>query len=123
MFVLMGMDPENAVLGRLRGDGSQEDRRLPCLRERGLIVHDGLFHGLRVYSLPDRERGKHGMLLKRIRTCAMLASPRTWWLGLGMIAFLRALVDGTDAGLTNRECSQIDRPKLHNSLIFNEVIG
>jgi hypothetical protein len=64
MFALMGMDPENAVLGRLRGDGSQEDCRLPCLRERGLIVHDGLFHGLRVCSLSDGERGKHGMLLK-----------------------------------------------------------
>jgi hypothetical protein len=77
MEVLMGMDPENAVLGWLRGDGSQEDRRLPCLRERGLIIYDGLFQGLRVCSMSDGERGKHGMLLKRIRTSAMLVSPRT----------------------------------------------
>lgn len=98
----MGMDPENAVLGWLRGDGSQEDRRLRCLRERGLSVHDGLFHGLQVCSLSDGERGKHGMLLKGIRTSAMLVSPRTWWLGLGMIAFLTALVDGTEASLTNQ---------------------
>ena len=64
MVVLMGMDPENAILGRLRGDGRQEDRRRPCLRERGLIVHDELIHGFGACLLSYGERGKHGMLLK-----------------------------------------------------------
>jgi hypothetical protein len=78
MFVYGVTNRENAALRWLWGDGSQEDRRLPCLRERGLMVHAGLIHGLRVCSLSDGERGKHRMLLKGIRTSAMLVSPRTW---------------------------------------------
>jgi hypothetical protein len=64
MFVFRTMDLDNTVLGCLRGNGSQEDYRLPCLRDCGLIVHDKLIYGLRVCSLSDGECGKHGMLLK-----------------------------------------------------------
>jgi hypothetical protein len=64
MFVFRTMDLDNTVLGWLWGDGDQEDDRLPCLRDCGLIVHDKLIDGLRVCSLPDGECGKHGMLLK-----------------------------------------------------------
>jgi hypothetical protein len=64
MFVFRTIDLDNTVLGRLRGDGSKEDCRLPCLRERGLIVHDKLIYDLRVCSLSDGECGKHEMFLK-----------------------------------------------------------
>jgi hypothetical protein len=64
MFVFRTMDLDNTVLGWLWGDGYQEDDRLPCLRDCGLIVHDKLIYGLRVCSLSDGEYGKHGMLLK-----------------------------------------------------------
>jgi hypothetical protein len=64
MFVFGVMDLDKTVLGWLWGDGWQDDYRLPCLRDCGLIAHDTLIHGPRVCSLPDGERGKHGMLLK-----------------------------------------------------------
>jgi hypothetical protein len=64
MLVFRMMDLHNTVLGWLRGDGYQEDSRLPCRRHCGLIVHDKPIYGLRVCSLPDGEGGKHGMLLK-----------------------------------------------------------
>jgi hypothetical protein len=64
MSVVIVIDMEDTILGWLWGDGRQEEPRLPCLRVRGLMVHDALIHGLRVCSLPDAQRGKHRMLLK-----------------------------------------------------------
>jgi hypothetical protein len=69
MFVFRTMDLDNTVLGWLWGDGYQEDDRLPCLRDCGLLVHDKLIDGLRVCSLSTANVGSMGCSSKPATGC------------------------------------------------------
>jgi hypothetical protein len=69
MLMFRMMDVDNTALGWLWGDGQQEESRLPCMRDCGLVMRDELTYGLQVCALPDGGCGTHGMSLKA----------RNWW--------------------------------------------